>query len=165
MTHYNLYVNTIHKTNYTAQNERRVDFGQLFSLIFLPKIQKIKRRNLTMAKKDYDPSRYKVEEIIENISESNSSNWGKFIIRASFDDKPSTIDIRNMKMGEEPIIGKGISLSDEEVDTVVNTLISKGYGNIDILQEEIKRRQKVFGGFNLSNEQEDEMFTVTFIED
>lgn len=119
-----------------------------------------------MAKKDYDPSRYKVEEIIENISESNSSNWGKFIIRASFDDKPSTIDIRNMKMGEEPIIGKGISLSDEEVDTVVNTLISKGYGNIDILQEEIKRRQKVFGGFNLSNEQEeDEMFTVTFIED
>ena len=78
-----------------------------------------------MAKKDYDPSRYKVEEIIENIS-----------------------------------------LSHEEFDTVVNTLISKGYGNIDRLQEEIKRRQKVFGGFNLSNEQEeDEMFTVTFIED
>lgn len=104
-----------------------------------------------MAKKNYDPSRYQVEEIIENISESANSNWGKFIIRASFDDKPSTVDIRNMKVGDEPIIGKGISLTDEEVDKVVDVLVSRGYGSVDTMKTEIERRNKIFGGFTMES--------------
>ena len=32
-----------------------------------------------MARKPYDPSRFKVEEVIDNISESANSNWGKFL--------------------------------------------------------------------------------------
>lgn len=116
-----------------------------------------------MAKRDYDPSRYQVEEIIENISESSNSNWGKFIIRASFDDKPSTIDIRNMKVGDDQIIGKGISLTDEEVDRVVNTLVSRGYGSIDTMKEEIDRRNKIFGGFiDDASDDNDDVFTVQF---
>ena len=51
-----------------------------------------------MARKPYDPSRFKVEEVIDNISESANSNWGKFLIRASFDDGPANINIRTKKM-------------------------------------------------------------------
>lgn len=115
--------------------------------------------------KNYDPSRYKVEEIIENISESTNSNWGKFIIRASFDDKPSTIDIRNMKVGDEQIIGKGISLTNEEVDIVVDSLLTHGYGTIDKLQSELDRRKKMFGDFTDSPNDNDTMFRIKVIED
>ena len=118
-----------------------------------------------MARKPYDPSRFKVEEIIENISESDTSNWGKFIIRASFDDGPANINIRSMKLCDEPIIGKGISLTNEEVDTVVDTLVGMGFGSISKLKDSISDRQKQFGGFDMNSfmgtdDDDDDMLTI-----
>lgn len=108
-----------------------------------------------MARKPYDPSRFKVEEVIDNISESANSNWGKFLIRASFDDGPANINIRSMKMDEEPVIGKGISLTDEEVDTMVDKLVDIGFGSIDVLQSAINKRKSQYGGFSFGDTDDD----------
>ena len=92
----------------------------------------------------YNASKYKVEEIIETLSEGYN-DWGKFVVKARYDDKPSTIDIRRIKFGEETIMGKGISLSDPECDKVVDSLAKRGYGTTEVLEDEIKRRKKMYG--------------------
>ena len=54
-----------------------------------------------------------------------------------------------MKMDEEPVIGKGISLTDEEVDTMVDKLVDIGFGSIDVLQSAINKRKSQYGGVQL----------------
>ena len=93
----------------------------------------------------YDASKYKIEEIIETLSEAKNNDWGKFIVKARFEDNPSTIDIRRMKFGETTITGKGISLTDSECDKVVESLAKRGYGTTEVLEDEIKRRKKMYG--------------------
>ena len=93
----------------------------------------------------YDASKYVVEEVIETLSEGTTNDWGKFIIRARFEDKPSTIDIRRMKFGDTTIVGKGISLDNNECDKVVNSLAKRGYGSTEVFEEEIARRRKMYG--------------------
>ena len=97
-------------------------------------------------KKDY--SRYKIEETLCELSKGETSNWGKYLVRASFEDNTSTIDIRRLKIVEndDPIIGKGISLTPEETDKLTNSLIQNGFGSTDVLKEEINRRNKMYGG-------------------
>ena len=96
-------------------------------------------------KKDY--SRYKIDETLCELSKGES-NWGKYLVRASFEDNTSTIDIRRLKIVEndDPIIGKGISLTPEETDKLTNSLIQNGFGSTDVLKEEINRRNKMYGG-------------------
>jgi hypothetical protein len=95
-------------------------------------------------KKDYD--RYTIEEIIDTISESEKANWGKFLLRASMDDKPSTIDIRHIGIDKNNkyIIGKGISLNNKEADKLTNSLVTNGYGDTDVIEEAIKKRKSVY---------------------
>ena len=93
----------------------------------------------------FDASKYAIEEIIETLSEGKDNDWGKFIVKARFEDHPSTIDIRRMKFGETTITGKGISLNDEECDKVVESLAKRGYGATEVLEDEIKRRRKQYG--------------------
>lgn len=110
--------------------------------------------------KDYDPSRYKVEEMWGTVSESKNSNWGKYVFKGRFDDNPSTIDIRFLKRmgdGDDFIAGKGISLTDEEVDSVVNTLVQRGYGSVSVFNEEKRRRKKLYG-FPVDENEEDDDF-------
>ena len=96
-------------------------------------------------KKDYSDDRYKVEEFIETLSES-SSGWGKRIVRGYMDDNPATIDIRYMKVDEDGYRpGKGIALNDDECNKVVDTLVSRGYGDDDVLSKELDRRQRMYG--------------------
>jgi DNA-binding PadR family transcriptional regulator len=42
-------------------------------------------------------------------------------------------------------MGKGISLSDPECDKVVDSLAKRGYGTTEVLEDEIKRRRKMYG--------------------
>lgn len=99
-----------------------------------------------MAKKK-DFSRYKIEEIVATISEKKNSDWGKFIVKASMDDKPSTIDIRNLKIAPngDITLGKGISLSNEEVDSLVEILIMVGFGNKNKIENLLSDREKQYG--------------------
>ena len=97
------------------------------------------------SKGEYDPTRYTVEEVIETLSERPNSNWGKFVVKARMDDNPSTIDIRHIRMNGERLVGKGISLTDSECDTMVDALVRKGYGNPKVMKDEIERRSSIYG--------------------
>lgn len=100
-----------------------------------------------MPKKKKDYTLYNIEEIIGTISERTNSDWGKFLCKASYDDKPSTIDIRNLKVNTDGSfgLGKGIALSDAEVDSLTDLLVENGYGSSKKLNKAIQDRKKMYG--------------------
>lgn len=84
---------------------------------------------------------YEIEEVICSLSENNG--WGKSVAKISWNNNPCTIDIRNMNLVNN-VMGKGISLKDEEVDTIVEVLVEKGYGSLDELIESINKRKRIY---------------------
>ena len=84
---------------------------------------------------------YEIEEVICSLNENNG--WSKSVAKISWNNNPYTIDIRNMNL-DMNIIGKGISLKDEEVDTLVEVLVERGYGNLDELIESINKRKRIY---------------------
>ena len=96
-------------------------------------------------KKNWDDSRYKIEEILDVIGEPKN-NWGKFILKATMDDGPEMIDIRNLGKKEDGsyTIGKGISLRNDEADQVTDSLLKHGFGDMLNLTKEYKKRKNTF---------------------
>lgn len=91
-----------------------------------------------------------VEELIGPIKEGANSNWCKYIAKISYNGKPPNIDIRNIKFEEDGnhFFGKGISLTDEECDTMVDILLENGYGSIGQLEKSLNDRKNIFGNNN-----------------
>jgi hypothetical protein len=60
-------------------------------------------------KEAYDASRYKIEEIIETLSEGKNNDWGKFIVKAIIENADNTgniidkriIDVKRSDSGED----------------------------------------------------------------
>lgn len=79
-------------------------------------------------------------EVIEHLTDLKeyNSDYCKSVMRMIWNDNPITVDIR-MVNKQKDFIGKGISLSDEECDKLVDTLIDNGYGSIDKMKEAIVR--------------------------
>lgn len=96
-----------------------------------------------MAKVNKDDYNYEVIEFMGSVKESPSSDWSKSIVRISWNEKEPTVDIRNMNMSKE-IMGKGISLSDEETDALVDLLLDEEYGSIDALENALNKRKSRF---------------------
>jgi hypothetical protein len=70
-------------------------------------------------------------EIVEHLGQiSESGSWKKCVRRVSFNGDPVKVDIRPWNEAENPkyVMGKGISLTDEECENLVNILIEYGYG-------------------------------------
>lgn len=101
-----------------------------------------------MSKKDKKNFEYKIEKVLGTISESKSSNWGKFIIRARINDNPYTIDIRNLKINDDGTftLGKGIALSNKDTDKLVELLVHLGYGDSEKISSLIDGREEYYGG-------------------
>lgn len=98
-----------------------------------------------MAKKFSPDSHFEVEEIIEVLSENDKNNWGKAVARISWNDRPSTLDIRNMNLADPAKTWpKGISLSDEEADRLTDVLLDRDYGSIESMSKALKRKQSRF---------------------
>lgn len=93
-----------------------------------------------MAKTNKDDFSYEMIEFLGSIKESPSSDWSKSVARISWNGNPSTIDIRNMNLGKD-IMGKGISLSDEEADSLVDLLLSEDYGSIEMIESALNKKK------------------------
>lgn len=82
-------------------------------------------------------------EVVENIAvlKEYNGDYVKKVMRCIWNDNPVTLDIRsvNEKTG---FVGKGISLSDEEADNLVNALIDVGYGSTEKMKAAIVREMK-----------------------
>lgn len=102
---------------------------------------------MIVSKKDKKNFEYKIEKVLGTISESKSSNWGKFVIRVRINDSPYTIDIRNLKINDDGTftIGKGVALSNKDTDRLVELLVQLGYGDTDKLSSLIDRREEYYG--------------------
>lgn len=89
-----------------------------------------------MAKKEF---KSEVIEHIETLKESNS--YSKEILRMRWGDNDITLDIRMVNKTND-FVGKGISLSDEECDKLVDVLLDRGYGSVDKIKEVLVKNMR-----------------------
>lgn len=108
-----------------------------------------------MAKRDTNLS-CDIIKVVGNISESNTSDWCKAVMKVAWGDNPATLDIRRTKIEDDKYVPtKGISLSDLEADKLVEILLDEGYGSMEALEEALKKKRQFF---SLSTEDGPEMF-------
>lgn len=89
-----------------------------------------------MAKKEF---KSEVIERVATLKEGNS--YSKEVLRMIWGDNPITMDIRMVNKTND-FIGKGISLSDEECDMLVDVLLDRGYGSIDKIKEVLVKNMR-----------------------
>lgn len=103
---------------------------------------------------------YNIEEYIGSLKESTTHDWVKAVLRMSWNENPTTLDIRSVNMNQKRI-GKGISLSNEEVDKLVNILLEEGYGSLEDLENAIKKKRNFFSiRDEIDGMFDDEMYTI-----
>ena len=89
-----------------------------------------------MSKKEFK------SEVIERVATLKETNgYTKEVIRMIWGDNPITMDIRMVNKSND-FIGKGISLSDEECDKLVDALLDRGYGSIDKIKEVLVKNMR-----------------------
>ena len=89
-----------------------------------------------MSKKEFK------SEVIERVTTLKETNgYKKEVIRMIWGDNDITMDIRMVNKSND-FIGKGISLSDEECDKLVDTLLDRGYGSIDKIKEVLVKNMR-----------------------
>ena len=89
-----------------------------------------------MAKKEFK------SEVVEHIAIlKEGERYQKEVLRMIWNDNPITVDIRSVDKNSN-FIGKGISLSDEECDKLVDILLDRGYGSIDKIKEVLVKNMR-----------------------
>lgn len=101
--------------------------------------------------------KYELKEFIGPIKENSENDWVKGVARIKWGDNPTTLDIRNMNLSKS-LFNKGISLSDEEADNLVDILLDEGYGSIESIMEAIEKRK---GICDYGNEKKD-VVTISY---
>lgn len=85
---------------------------------------------------------HEVLEFYGNIKGAED-NWGITVTKIRWNDEAPSINIRNTNL-MKGIIGKGVKLSDEETDTLVDVLLKQDYGSVDAIEEALERRRNRF---------------------
>ena len=87
-------------------------------------------------RKDFD------NEVIEHIAVlKESDKYSKEVVRMRWFDNPVTVDIRVVNKSNN-FIGKGISLTDEECDKLVDILLDRGYGSVEKIKEVLVKNMR-----------------------
>lgn len=104
-----------------------------------------------MARFKEDPNyKYEITEImgIASPQEDLKSNWVKGVLKTlmtTSDGQEQGVDIRRFDTATNTMgKGAGIRLTPEEANNVCNILLEHGYGSIEILEEQLKRRKEMF---------------------
>ena len=112
-----------------------------------------------MAKKEF---KSEVIERVATLKEGNS--YSKEVLRMIWGDNPITMDIRMVNKTND-FIGKGISLSDEECDMLVDVLLDRGYGSIDKIKEVLVKNMRRTNTNIKSFEDCEESIDCLFVDD
>lgn len=98
-----------------------------------------------MGKKSSEEFSCTIKEFIGSVKDSSKHDWCKALMRITWGENPTSLDIRNVNMGiDPPRVGKGISLSNEEADKLVALLLDEGYGSLEDLERAIKKKRSFF---------------------
>lgn len=100
------------------------------------------RRSFEMARGSTE-IKYEIKEFISPLKESDKHDWCKAVVRMSWNDGPTQLNIRNMNMAINRM-GSGISLSDEEADRLTDILLERDYGSLDTLISAVERKRSRF---------------------
>jgi len=101
---------------------------------------------MTKSKKRKKPNedfKFTIEEVLGVIKESSKHDWCKAIAKITWDSNPTTLDVRNINMSNNRI-GKGISLSDDEANSLIDILLECDYGTLEALEKAIDKKRKRF---------------------
>lgn len=112
-----------------------------------------------MARKEF---KSEVIEKVATLKEGNS--YSKEVLRMIWGDNPITMDIRMVNKTND-FIGKGISLSDEECDMLVDVLLDRGYGSIDKIKEVLVKNMRRTNTDIKSFEDCEESIECSYIDD
>ena len=112
-----------------------------------------------MSKKEF---KREVIERVATLKETNS--YSKEVLRMIWGDNPVTMDIRMVNKTND-FIGKGISLSDDECDKLVDILLDRGYGSIDKIKEVLVKNMRRTNTEIKSFEDCEESIDCTYIDD
>ncbi len=96
-----------------------------------------------------------IQEIIGVLKENDRNDWIKAVGRVAWNDNPATLDIRNFNMAKQQPM-KGISLSDEEADSLVDILLENDYGSMEALSAAFEKKKSRFTVMAPANECFDE---------
>ena len=83
---------------------------------------------------------YKIENVIGHITEPTDRGWSKSVIEVRVGDKPAAIDIRNVNI-DANVFGKGIQITKEECDVLVDLLLENGFGSTEAIDKAYKQRK------------------------
>ena len=104
-----------------------------------------------MARFKDDPNyKYEITEIlgIASPQEDLKSNWVKGVLRTlmtTSDGQEEGVDIRRFDAATQQMgKGGGIRLTPEEANNVCNILLENGYGSIEILEQQLEKRKKMY---------------------
>lgn len=104
-----------------------------------------------MARFKDDPNyKYEIEEIlgIASPQENLTSNWAKAVLKSlmtTSDGQEEGVDIRRFDTASQKCAkGSGIRLTIEEAHNVCNILLQNGYGSLEVIESEYKKRKGMF---------------------
>lgn len=96
-----------------------------------------------MARKEREKFQVEIIEHLGVLKESETSDWCKAVARISWKGEPSTIDVRSLNLSQNQF-GRGVTLTDDEADTLVNILVQNDYGSLEVLEEAVSKRKQRF---------------------
>jgi len=88
------------------------------------------------------PFEFSIEKELGVLQESDGSNWCIELNKISWQGRPPVIDIRRMNQDKEAkvVLGKGVSLTDDGTENLVDLLLEEGFGNIKIMKKILKSK-------------------------
>lgn len=109
-----------------------------------------------MGKKSDQQISFEIDHMLGTLKPDSTSGWNKGVGFVKWNDNTPTLDIRNMNI-DKGIMGKGISLSNEEADELVDLLLQNDYGSVEAIEEALEKRKSFYTvtdeiGFNKSSE-------------
>lgn len=84
-----------------------------------------------------------VEEVIGVLTESDKNDWCKAVARIAWNDEPTTLNIRNMNLSQMKAF-KGVKLTDEETDKLVDILLDNDYGSLESIEKALNKKKSRF---------------------
>lgn len=96
-----------------------------------------------MGKKNTDDFKCEVGEVLGTLKDSNTGGWTKSVLYITWGENGPSLDIRNVNLPSNKF-GKGISLSNEETDVLVDILLDNDFGTYETLQNALSKKRSIF---------------------
>ncbi len=88
-------------------------------------------------------------EIIENLGTLSQeadihASWCKSVLKTLLNDSESGLDIRTMNMSTNTMGSRGIRLTINEANNLVDILLNNGYGSVSAIEEAYQKRVAIY---------------------